>query len=130
MKLEIFYSAGTDFNIFFDNQTVSVKSGTGSHVFDYQPNYDKIYSIRINCDNTKIMSHPVEITMIIFDEFWRVTGNKLGIGKNIYHSNFVNYANINSIKVDYSVTDNHILFFMGDLIFEFFHPIRDFIHAI
>lgn len=126
MKVEIYHSAFLDFEIKFEDRTISVPVGNNLTTIYYDPEYHRTYNIEVCCHNINVINNPITITKIIFDDFWVKEGNRIAFGKNQYSSEYLEYARLNNIDVDLSVTDNSVLFFMGKLIFSFSHPIFKF----
>ena len=130
MQLEIFFNAGTEFEILFNEQHFNVSAGSESLRIDYHNEYKKLYDIIIKCNNTEVLTKNIEITKIIFDNFWVLDNHRVAIAKNLYDSRYVDYANKNNIDIDYNVHNNNLLFFTGELVYTFYHPIWKFIHAL
>ena len=129
MQLEIFFNAEIDFKLTFETQQFDMAAGIYSKIIEYIPMYDygKQYNLSVSCHDPLICTKNVKITKIIFDEFWELEGTKVAIGKNVYSNNYIPSS---ASSIDYTVNDNNVLFFTGELIYTFYHPIQDFIHAL
>jgi len=127
MNLDLYFSAGVDFEVIFENQVFNISKDTDSIRISYDPEFDKIFKLRLRSDNPRITEQPVVVNKIVFDDFWELCGNKIARGQNIYSEHYIEFANSKNITVDYSVVDNHILFFTGELIFSFSHPIHEYL---
>ena len=126
MNLEIYFESPLDFHINFDGQQQQIKAGTDYAKFTYQPEFNKEYNLVICCDNTEIVKHNIEIKRIIFDDYWIIENERVAFGKNTYSDEYVKYAVDQGVPIDYTVNDNHLMFFMGTLSFTFRHPIYKF----
>lgn len=126
MKVEVYHRAFLDFEIKFEDQIITVPAGNNFTAITYRPEYHRTYNIEVCCNNLNIINNPITITKIIFDDFWIKENNSIAFGVNQYSPEYLEYAGLNNLDVDLSVTDNNVLFFMGKLIFSFRHPIFKF----
>jgi len=131
MNLEISYSKTTiDLEIILNDVEYSAPAGSTSLVIEYYPVLRQPNTLQIRCYNPEIIKYPVQITKIMFDNFWCLEGNRTMIARNLYSVKYIDYAKENNLFIDHNVNDNNNLFFMGDLIYSFYHPIQEFIHEI
>jgi hypothetical protein len=130
MQLEVFFKADVEFEIIFEDQHIFVPASDSSLVIAYDHKYRKPYELIIRCNNPRILDRNIEITKIMFDDFWQLEGNRTAIAKNVYDEHYISYAKNKIIDINYNVTNNNIMFFTGELRYKFYHPITDFIHAL
>ena len=130
MQLDISFCAKTNFEILFEEQHFDVDQSSQCLTINYKPKFQTRYNLIVRCSNPMIRSNHVEITKLQFDNFWCLEGNKVAIAKNVYDIKYMEYAKIHNIEIDYTVENNNLLFFTGNLVYTFYHPITDFIHAL
>jgi hypothetical protein len=123
MEIDVYYTTQIDFEIRFDNQIIKVAAGDFHTKIVYTPKFNQVYNLELCCDTSAVIDHPVKVTKIIFDNFWIKENERVAFGKNVYSTAYLEYAKLKNIAVDLSVNDNHILFFMGKLVYSFSHPI-------
>lgn len=126
MYLEIYYHAPIGFNIKFEDQLIYITKNSNYQKINYIPEI-KEYNLRFCCDDIAVTNNPVVIETIVFDNFWRISGEEIARGRNVYTEEYKKYAVDNSISIDYSVVNNHQLFFTGELIYTFSHPIYKYV---
>ena len=127
MDLEIYYHAPVGFNLLFEDQIISIEKDSVYQKIIYCPEF-KEYKLRVQCNNIDVTSSPIEIKRLVFDNFWELSGEKIARGHNIYDDSYKKYAKNHGIEIVEPVIDNHWLFFTGELVFTFFHPIHEYIH--
>lgn len=126
MDLEIYYHAPIGFNIKFEDQLIVITKNSNYQKISYVPEIRE-YNLRFCCDNIAIANNPVVVKSIVFDNFWKISGKKIARGRNIYTEDYKKYAVDNNLTIDYSVVDNHQLFFTGELIYTFSHPVYEYV---
>ena len=126
MDLEIYYHAPIGFNIKFEDQLIAITKNSNYQKISYIPEIRE-YNLRFFCFDIAVTNNPVVIETIVFDNFWRISGEKIARGRNVYTEEYKKYAVDNSLYIDYSVANNNQLFFTGVLIYTFSHPIYKYV---
>ena len=125
MDLDIYYSSKHDFQIQFNDRVIPARATDGHVKIEYESNYTHLFTFKIQCFDPKVINDYITVTKIVFDNYWTLVGPRLNIGTNVYSSKYIEYASAHNIPVN-DIDNNSTLFFMGELVFKYTHPIQEF----
>lgn len=125
MHLDVYYSANQDFKIIFEDQEIEVLANSTHTQITYSSKYNYIFTLKIQCFDPNVMRDHIRVDKLVFDDYWTLEGPRLNIGKNVYDTSYLEYTTAHNIPVNL-VNNNCTLFFMGELVFEYTHPIQEF----
>lgn len=108
----------TNLSVGVNDDFYPIQKGSSHCKLKYLKNYDDKFLLRIKTLDKSIYNNTVTITQIQFEDFWTISDNKI-LMTAISHDS--------KIFVE-STNDHNTLFFLGELNFEFYHPIGEFLN--
>lgn len=100
---------------------------SGSIAFFCDFPYNQNVELKISTANKSILSNPLEILSVEFDNFYKLY-NFAFRGKNVYDEFFIDHCETNGIYVE-AQDDNNVLFFTGALVYTMKRPISSMLHV-